>query len=223
MEYDEGVRWIVILLSAAMLSLAAPRPAPKRPVTPSTRTTAKARYYRRPTPVQIPANYIVRPQLADLPELTVPLEGLRPEELTDSFAYRRPDGLVHWGIDIFRTAGEPVFAVTDGYVRLNDNPLGGTTATVISESREFRFYYAHLEGYFAGLRDGAHVRQGEVIGYVGNTGNARGTRAHLHFEVHVLAPWMMDEIGQIPKAGVLNPCPILRDLVSRQAVAAAAE
>lgn len=220
--YDEGVRWVVLLLSGAIFSFAAAPVKPPARAVSKTRKPVPRRYWR-PLPVQIPANYVVRPQLEELPELAAPLEDLRLDELSDSFAYRRPDGLIHWGIDIFRPAGEPVFAVVDGYVRLAENPLGGISAYVVNDTREFRFYYAHLDGYAAGLRDGAFVRRGELIGYVGNTGNARGTRPHLHFEVHLIAAWMMDEIGHFPKAGVLNPCPLLRDLVRRETETLAAE
>ena len=178
----------------------------------------------RPPPIVIPANYLVRPVLTDLPELIAPLENLTLGELTDSFAYRRPDGVMHWGIDIFRPAGEALLAVVDGRVRLVANPLGGMTVYLTDASNEFRFYYAHLDGYPAGLRDGALVRQGDVIGYVGNSGNARQTKAHLHFEVHVLAPWMLDETGEVSvKAGMLNPCPILRGLVAQQTALVSAQ
>jgi len=196
-----------------MLSLAAPPPVKRQPV--------KRKYYWRPAPVVIPANYIVRPQLDDLPPLAEPLENLRLTELSDSFAYRRPDGMIHWGIDIFRPLGDPVLAVADGYVHLAENPLGGTSIYLVDEAHEFRFYYAHLSGYAEGLKSRAYVRRGDVIGYVGNTGNARGTRHHLHFEVHILGQWMMDELGHVPKAGTLNPCPLLRDLVQRSAVSLA--
>ena len=208
---------LAVWLWPALAAAAAPastRPAPHRPA-------ARRTQPRWTPPVVIPANYIVKPVLEDLPELIPPLENLRPKELTDSFAYRRWDGVMHWGIDIFRPAGEPLLAVLDGRVRLVENERGGLTVYLTDATNEFRFYYAHLEAYPVGLRDGARVRQGDLIGYVGTSGNARGTKPHLHFEVHVLASWMLDETGEVSvKAGMLNPCPILRDLVAPQATQA---
>lgn len=172
--------------------------------------------YRRPPPVVIPGNYIVRPQLADLPELAAPLDHLELRELSDSFAYRRYDGKIHWGIDIFRPHGTPLYAAVDGIVQLAEMPAGGLVVYLTDATSEFRFYYAHLDAYPEGLRQGQRVRQGDLIGYVGTSGNARGTRPHLHFEIHLIAPWMIDEVGKVPvKAAVLNPCPILRDLVAQ--------
>ena len=190
-----------------------------RPMAPRPMAAKPLRHYvRRPPPVVIPENYIVRPQLADLPPLVPPLAGLNLHELTDSFAYRRYDGAIHWGIDIFRPSGAPLHAVVDGIVHLSETPLGGLVIYLTDATSELRFYYAHLDAYPEGLRDGARVRQSDLIGYVGNSGNARHTRSHLHFEVHLIAPWMLDEIGRVPvKAAVLNPCPLLRDLVSRPA------
>lgn len=199
-----------------MLAAGATTPAARRPV-------VRRPALRWPPPVAIPSNYLVRPSLGDLPALTTPLENLRLSELSDSFAYRRWDGPIHWGIDIFRPSGDGLLAVVDGRVRLVDNPLGGLSVYLTDAANEFRFYYAHLDSYPPGLRDGAMVRQGDRIGYVGNTGNARYTKPHLHFEIHLLAPWMLDEMGQVSvKAGMLNPCAILRQLVEQQAALALA-
>jgi murein DD-endopeptidase MepM/ murein hydrolase activator NlpD len=186
---------------------ALPQRVPKKPVA--------ARRYWRP-PVVIPENFIVRPQLDELPTLQSPLPNLELRELSDSFAYRRYDGPIHWGIDIFRPEGEPLAAVADGTVRLLQMPKGGTTIFLTDAAGEFRFYYAHLSSYAPQLKDGDWVRAGELIGFVGDTGNARGTRPHLHFEIHMLAPWLVDESGVMRgRAAVLNPCPILREWVSR--------
>jgi peptidoglycan LD-endopeptidase LytH len=191
----------------------------KTPVKPPVKPSVRRAVYRWPPPVVIPDNYIVRPQLADLPELTAPLDHLELRELSDSFAYRRYDGKIHWGIDIFRPHGTPLYATVDGIVHLAEMPAGGLTVYLTNATSEIRFYYAHLDAYPEGLRNGQRVRQGDLIGYVGTSGNARGTRPHLHFEVHLIAPWMIDEAGKIPvKAAVLNPCPILRDLVAQTAI-----
>jgi peptidoglycan LD-endopeptidase LytH len=201
---------------------AAKTPTRSAPLRKAAVRKTPVRRWRPPPPVVIPANYIVRPQLDDLPELAPPLENLQARELSDSFAYRRYDGAIHWGIDIFRPSGDPLFAVVDGIVHLAEMPLGGLVVYLTDATGEFRFYYAHLDAYPEGLRDGSRVRQGDLIGYVGNSGNARYTKPHLHFEVHLVAPWLLDELGRVSvKAAVLNPCPLLRELVARQGLVSA--
>jgi len=80
--------------------------------------------------------------------------------------------------------GTPVLAVSDGeIVRVHSNRLGGKVLYLRSPDGEYDFYYAHLNGYAEGVEVGMQVQQGDVIGYVGNTGNARRTPPHLHFQV----------------------------------------
>ena len=90
------------------------------------------------------------------------------------------DGHTHQGVDIFATEGTPVRAVVSGAVVYSENTLGGQTATLIGADNT-SYYYAHLSAYEGAARS---VRAGEVIGYVGHTGNASQTPAHLHFEIH---------------------------------------
>jgi murein DD-endopeptidase MepM/ murein hydrolase activator NlpD len=142
---------------------------------------------------------------ADFPELSAPLAGLTPRELQDSFYYRRPDGMIHYAIDIFRPIGEPLLAVVDGYVeRIDPNPLGGKVVYLVDEEKRFRFYYAHLDQHAEGLYAGMPVKRGDVIGFVGDTGNAKGTQPHLHFQIASLA------------GAVVNPYPLLMDIVRRE-------
>lgn len=83
----------------------------------------------------------------------------------------------HQGTDIFAAAGTPVYAVTDGVVtKMGPSKIGGNRVWINGQ-----YYYAHLKGFAAGLKPGARVRAGQVIGYVGNTGDAKGTPPHLHF------------------------------------------
>jgi murein DD-endopeptidase MepM/ murein hydrolase activator NlpD len=89
-------------------------------------------------------------------------------------------GRRHSGIDLMADAGTPVVAAEDGEVRLGTNVLGGNIANLYADDGT-RFYYAHLSGFEGIAR---RVAAGEVIGYVGNTGNAAGGPPHLHFEVH---------------------------------------
>lgn len=104
-----------------------------------------------------------------------------PHAFWDDFGDPRPGGRVHQGIDILANYGTPVFAAQSGRFQEEYNDLGGISALVYADSGDYT-YYAHLQGY-AGVGSGAHVPAGTLIGYVGDTGNARGT-PHLHFEYH---------------------------------------
>lgn len=116
--------------------------------------------------------------------LLVPVEGITPEDLDDTFTARRSGGRTHRAIDIMAERGTPVLAVSDGEItRIHSNRLGGKVLYLRSPDGEYDFYYAHLNGYAEGLEVGMQVQQGDVIGYVGNTGNARRTPPHLHFQV----------------------------------------
>ena len=86
-------------------------------------------------------------------------------------------------------AGTPVVAVEDGTVeKLFTSEAGGLTVYQFDPSRSVAYYYAHLQGYAAGLAEGAHVMRGQVLGYVGSTGNANPDAPHLHFAIFVLGP-----------------------------------
>lgn len=105
----------------------------------------------------------------------------------------------HEGTDVFALRGTPVVAVVDGVVeRVGTAVLGGIKLWLRSPDDGWTYFYAHLSGYAPGIQDGLRVRKGEVVGYVGDTGNARGTPPHLHFEAHV------------PAGRATNPYPILR-------------
>jgi peptidoglycan LD-endopeptidase LytH len=103
--------------------------------------------------------------------------------LSDSWAAARPGGRRHEGIDIFAPKGTPVIATTRGVVtRVGMNRLGGQVVGVLGPGFEWH-YYAHLDR-FGSFREGDLINAGDVLGYVGNTGNARGTRPHLHYGVY---------------------------------------
>jgi peptidoglycan LD-endopeptidase LytH len=114
--------------------------------------------------------------------LIVPVRGLRSSDLSDTWGAARSDGRRHEGIDIMAPQGAPVLAAADGeVVRFWNSELGGITLYQADETGEVVYYYAHLSAYANGLKQGDRVRQGDVIGYVGATGNA--TTPHLHFEI----------------------------------------
>jgi murein DD-endopeptidase MepM/ murein hydrolase activator NlpD len=98
----------------------------------------------------------------------------------DSWGFPRSGGRSHKGVDMFAARGEPMYAVQAGTARASSSSLGGITVH-LRASTGFTYYYAHLDSRaFSGTKS---VRQGEVIGYNGTTGNARGGAPHLHFEI----------------------------------------
>ena len=116
-------------------------------------------------------------------ELDFPVEGFPREKLTDTFDEART-GHVHEAADIMAPRNTPVRAVEAGTItRLLQNASGGITIYQLDPSRRYIYYYAHLERYADGLREGLAVDRGQVIGYVGTTGNAPRNAPHLHFAI----------------------------------------
>ena len=116
--------------------------------------------------------------------LDVPVEGIKPDQLTDSFRDARSGSRAHEAIDILAPRNAPVKAVEDGTIaRLFNSKAGGITIYQFDPSERFCYYYAHLERYADGLREGDRVRKGQVVGYVGTSGNAPKDTPHLHFAV----------------------------------------
>ena len=139
-------------------------------------------------------------------KLIIPVVGVRPEQLRDTFSDARSEGRVHDAIDIAAPRGTPVIAAADGpIVKLFQSERGGTTIYQLSTDDKFVYYYAHLDRYAEGLTEGHLTKQGETIAYVGDTGNAGAGNYHLHFSIA--------EISN-PKDfwhGVnINPYPLLR-------------
>lgn len=123
-------------------------------------------------------------ELAPGASLLIPVRGVRPEQLRDTYADPRSGGRVHNAIDIMAPAGTPVLAAADGTIhRLRTGGMGGVTIYQIGQDGRTMYYYAHLQRYAAGIRDGIPVRRGQVIAYVGDTGNAGPGNYHLHFSV----------------------------------------
>ena len=152
---------------------AAPQPLPPpQPVTPPP-AQGEA---ERSTPETIPDHLII------------PVQGVVASQLADTFNDWR-DGRKHDALDIPAPRGTPVIAAVEGnVVKLFHSKLGGTTVYQFDDSRTYCYYYAHLDHYAPGLVEGTLLRQGEVLGYVGSTGNAQANAPHLHFEVHKLGP-----------------------------------
>jgi len=118
--------------------------------------------------------------------LIIPVTGVKPDQLIDTFSDSRSEGRVHDAIDIPAPAGTPVIAAADGQiVKLFQSEKGGTTIYQLSADKKLIFYYAHLQSYADGLQEGQLKKQGEVIAYVGDTGNAGPGNYHLHFSISV--------------------------------------
>lgn len=117
--------------------------------------------------------------------LMVPVEGVSPEKVPDTYLQPRDGGArTHQAVDILAKRGTPVLSADSGVVlRLAKSTLGGITIYATDPTRRFVFYYAHLDRYAEGLREGKTIAQGEVIGYVGTTGNAPKNTPHLHFQL----------------------------------------
>lgn len=115
----------------------------------------------------------------------------------NDWGFARSGGRTHKGTDIFAGRGTKVFAPDSGRVSLRTNELGGIVVWLTGDAG-VSYYIAHLDGYPSGLATGQRVGKGQVVGYVGNTGNARGTSPHVHFQMH-------------PGGGApVNPFPTLR-------------
>lgn len=124
--------------------------------------------------------------LAKEPEakIEIPIRKIKASQIADTFGAPRGKDREHQGQDIFAARNTPVYAAAPGYVwRIGENNLGGNTVWTIGAGGRI-YYYAHLEKYAENLKVGDEVTTETVLGYVGNSGNAKGTPPHLHFGVY---------------------------------------
>ncbi|AEO43505.1 metalloendopeptidase [Xanthomonas euvesicatoria pv. citrumelo F1] len=161
-----------------------------------------------PAPADMPAATTpAQPPAAAAPgsDLLIPVQGIGASQLQDTFTDARSEGRVHDAIDILAPTGTPVVAVADGTVeKLFTSDRGGLTIYQFEPGGKYCYYYAHLERYADGLAEKQPIKRGQVIGYVGSTGNANPAAPHLHFEIHRLGPEK-----QWWKGEALNPYPVL--------------
>lgn len=128
--------------------------------------------------------------------MVMPVAGVRWDALRDSFGDARSGGRSHMGIDIFAPRWTEVVATTSGMLTaINFGERSGRSLWLIGRDGR-AYFYAHLQAWAEGIFDGKSVAPGDLIGYVGNTGNASRSPAHLHFEIR-------------DNGRVLNPYPIL--------------
>ena len=221
------LKWILVFLAGALLGAIAMYflmtrdrvpPAPlgieRRPTVPSPRPETG----RAPTPspaerttppaagVATRAPVAVSPALPGPGGLLVPVQGITADQLSNTYDDSRGNGRVHEALDIMAPRGTPVLAVADGHVeKLFQSEQGGLTLYQFEPAGRYAYYYAHLDRYAPGVVEGKRLRRGELIGYVGSTGNANVAAPHLHFAVFVLGPekrWW--------KGTPINPYPLLR-------------
>ena len=157
--------------------------------------------WRKPaSPVQV-AIAPVKPSA-----LAVPVAGVPRTAIADSWEDARGGGTRgHHGTDIMAPGGTPVIAAAPGRIeKLFQSGLGGITLYVRSPDRRWIYYYAHLAGYAAGIREGMSVKAGDTLGYVGDTGDAGAGNYHLHFGLTRTQPGQRWYEGEN-----VNPYPLL--------------
>lgn len=139
-------------------------------------------------------------------KLLIPVFGIEKSALVDTWGQSRGAGTRHHtAIDILAPRGTPAVAVVNGTIaKLHESVAGGHTLYLTDETHTLVYYYAHLDAYAAGIQQGTEVRQGDVVGYVGSTGNAPERTPHLHFGIE-----QMPASGEWWKGVPMNPYPIL--------------
>lgn len=173
--------WIIAYNSAGTSSAAAPEAAAAAnavaDLPPGQAVTAT---------VEGPAQLVVAPS-----GLAIPVAGITQRDLVDTYTQSRSGGArVHNAIDIMAPTGRPVIAAAPGTVEklYFSQGGGGISAYVRSEDGQWMYYYAHLDAYAPGLKEGQKVKRGDLIGTVGSSGNANPAGPHLHFAVNRMGP-----------------------------------
>jgi murein DD-endopeptidase MepM/ murein hydrolase activator NlpD len=144
--------------------------------------------------------------------LMIPVTGVKREQLTDTFTAARSNGRGHDAIDIMAPLGTPVLAAADGEIaKFFDSKNGGITIYQYSVDKKYVYYYAHLQKRADNLKEKDFVRQGTIIGYVGDTGNAGTGNYHLHFSIS-----MPQNPARYFEGTYINPFPLLKTGIERQ-------
>jgi murein DD-endopeptidase MepM/ murein hydrolase activator NlpD len=178
---------------------------------------------------------VVNPSAGDAPQLR-PKQGATPSKSTplkvqpkltaghyvfpvygtssyiDTFGAARSDVTYHHGDDIFGQLGQPLLAVADGTVfSVGWNKIGGNRLWLLDQQGN-QFYYAHLSAFSTAATDGAHVKAGQVVGFMGDTGDAEGTPYHLHFEIHPVSLLYLGYDGAVDPTAYLDAWKHQQDL-----------
>ena len=135
-----------------------------------------------------------------------------PTSYIDTFGAKRADVTYHHGDDIFGSLGQPLVACTDGIVfSVGFNKIGGNRLWIVDKAGN-QFYYAHLSAFALNAVNGSHVKAGQVIGFMGNTGDAEGTPYHLHFEIHPVSFLYLGYDGAVDPSPYLDAWQHQQDL-----------
>lgn len=152
---------------------------------------------QQPNLFQRPMAYLKLMQTPLPDQLPIPVQGVKARQISDTWGTARGASRTHQGTDIFAKRGTPVLSSTEGVILSTGvNTLGGNVVWVLGPAMS-RHYYAHLERY-GDYQANDWVQAGDIIGYVGNSGNAKTTPPHLHYGIYLS--------GQ----GAVNPYPYLR-------------
>lgn len=163
-----------------------------------------------PLPTAVPTATVSTTEFPN--QLMIPVLGVKKEKLVDTFNDARSENRVHNAIDIPAPQGTPVLAAADGQIaRFFNSELGGITIYQFSKDKKSVFYYAHLQKIAENLTEKSEVRQGNVIAYVGDTGNAGAGNFHLHFSIIVPADEKRYWEGEN-----INPFPLLKNGIEGQ-------
>jgi murein DD-endopeptidase MepM/ murein hydrolase activator NlpD len=157
------------LLILSVLLLAGCASSPKQKPLPSSAQAEILRLKGQPLPERLP----------------IPVKGIKASQLKDTWGAARSSGRRHEGIDIMAERGTKVLSTTAGViVDMRNNNLGGKVIWIAGPAGSYH-YYAHLDGHKRGLDVGDRIKKGQLLGYVGNTGNARGGSPHLHYGIYL--------------------------------------
>lgn len=198
-----GVLWVLISQTPEPPASSSPAPVPSVAATPAPPPSAPQTSTPVPTQALTPA--------AAVPALLLPVQGVLARDLRDTFADGRDNNQRgHEAIDIHAPRGTPVLAVDDGPIaKLFLSKPGGITIYQFDATGQLAYYYAHLDAYAAGLKEGQNIRRGSVIGYVGSSGNANPDAPHLHFAIFRLGVekqwWKGEPINPFEHLGGKKP------------------
>lgn len=187
-------------------SMPEPVVAPQSPSTEQSAEPSPQASLSQPDASPQPSISVQPSPAAPATSLLIPVAGVRPEQLRDTFSEARSEGRTHDAIDIPAPEGTPVLAAADGrIIKLFQSKPGGTTIYQLDPDNKTVYYYAHLERYADGLTEGHFAHRGEVIAYVGDTGNAGPGNYHLHFSISIVS-----DPKRYWEGTNINPYPLLR-------------
>jgi peptidoglycan LD-endopeptidase LytH len=193
--------FIFLMLSVGTGALLAASPA--EVTLPITAVRARPLFEPPKTAAEVPTVASV-PEEAPAPWLLFPVAGELRRPLKDSFTDRRSGGRAHKAIDILAETGVPLVATVDGTIkRMDTHGIAGRHLYLLSADQQHIFLYAHLSAYEEGLVEGQAVKRGDRLGYVGDTGNAKG-HPHLH-----LAIYQLDDLSKWWAGQPINPYPFI--------------